>query len=198
MQPVRLTQRFDEALLLAVNLHRNQLRKGSSTPYLAHLLGVTSLVLEDGGDEDQAIAALLHDAAEDQGGRKILEDIRIRFGDRVANIVDGCTDTYENPKPAWRPRKEKYIEHLRTAPPDVWRVSLADKLHNARSILVDLKRSGDGVWQRFTGGKEGVMWYYRSLVKVFKELDSSILVGELSRVVDDIEHISATGVRRTT
>jgi len=196
MQLTRLTQRFDEAFLFAANLHRRQFRKGTGIPYLAHLLGVTALVLEDGGDEDQAIAALLHDATEDQGGRKILEEIRLRYGDRVATIVDGCTDTYENPKPAWRQRKENYIDHLRSAPLEIRRVSLADKLHNAHSILIDLKRSGDSVWRRFNGGKEGTMWYYRSLVKVFQELDSSILVDEFSQVVDSIEHISTTEDRR--
>ncbi len=193
---MRLTQRFEDAFKYAADLHRKQFRKGTGIPYLAHLLGVTALVLEDGGDEDQAIAALLHDAAEDQGGRAILEEIKIRFGDRVASIVDGCTDTYEDPKPAWRQRKENYIEHLRLAAPDVRRVSLADKLQNARSILVDLKRSGDEVWGRFNGGKEGTMWYYRALVKVFQELDSSILVNEFSKVVDDIEKISTTEDRR--
>ena len=192
MRLTKLTHRFDEALQLAADLHRKQFRKGTGTPYMAHLLGVASLVLEDGGDEDQAIAALLHDAAEDQGGRNILEEIRARFGDRVATIVDGCTDTYEVPKPAWRRRKEDYLEHLRSVPSSVRLVSLADKLQNARSILTDLNRSGEKVWLRFNGGKEGTLWYYRSLVKVFQELDTSILVDELSQVVKSIEQISST------
>jgi len=192
MRLTKLTHRFDEALQLAADLHRKQFRKGTGTPYMAHLLGVASLVLEDGGDEDQAIAALLHDAAEDQGGRKILKEISTRFGDRVAAIVDGCTDTYEIPKPAWRRRKEDYLEHLRTVPSSVRLVSLADKLQNARSILTDLNRSGEKVWLRFNGGKEGTLWYYRSLVKVFQELDTSILVDELSQVVKSIEQISST------
>jgi (p)ppGpp synthase/HD superfamily hydrolase len=196
MQYTKLTRRFDQAFQFAADLHRKQFRKGTGVPYMVHLLGVTALVLEDGGDEDQAIAALLHDAVEDQGGRKILEAIKARFGDRVASIVDGCTDTYENPKPAWRQRKESYIEHLKSATPDVRRVSLADKLQNARSILADLKRPGDEVWGRFNGGKEGTLWYYRTLVKVFQELDSSILVDEFSKVVDDIDQISTTEDRR--
>ncbi len=196
MKYIRLTKRFDEAFQFASDLHRKQLRKGTGVPYMAHLLGVTALVLEDEGDEDQAIAALLHDAAEDQGGRKILEEIKVRFGDRVAAIVDGCTDTYKNPKPPWRQRKENYIEHLRNASPDVWRVSLADKLQNARSIRADLKRCGDEVWKRFSGGKEGTLWYYRTLVKVFQELDSSILVDELAEVVEDVEELSTTEDRR--
>ena len=185
-----LTQRFDEAILYASRLHSGQVRKKSGTPYIAHLLAVTALVLEDGGDEDQAIAALLHDAAEDQGGRETLEEIERRFGERVAMIVDGCTDTYLTPKPPWRERKEGYLQHLRTAAPEVRRVSLADKLHNARSILTDLVVSGNDVWARFNGGKQGTMWYYQSLVQVFQELDSSPMVVELARVVERIERIA--------
>jgi (p)ppGpp synthase/HD superfamily hydrolase len=145
---MQLTQRFKDALDYALELHNDQQRKGSDTPYAAHLLAVASLVLEDGGDEEQAIAALLHDAPEDQGGLETLEAIRQRFGDRVADIVHGCTDTYESPKPPWRQRKENYLEHLQIAPEEVRRVSLADKLHNARSILTDLLRSGEVVWER--------------------------------------------------
>lgn len=171
-------------------LHAGQARKGSNTPYVAHLLAVTALVLEDGGDEDQAIAALLHDAAEDQGGLATLEEIERRFGKRVALIVDGCTDTYLTPKPPWQERKERYLQHLQSAVPEVRRVSLADKLHNARSILTDLSQLGNEVWARFTGGKEGTLWYYRSLVQIFQELDSSPMVVELARVVERIERIA--------
>jgi (p)ppGpp synthase/HD superfamily hydrolase len=184
---MHLTQRFEQALDYATELHKDQERKGSGVPYLAHLMGVAALVMEDGGDEDQAIAALLHDAPEDQGGRETLEEIRRRFGDRVAAIVDGCTDTYETPKPPWRPRKEAYLEHLRTAPVDVRRVSLADKLYNARSILIDLHRSGSTVWERFNGGKEGTLWYYHALVQTFGELDDSPLVTELDWIVRKID-----------
>lgn len=191
MKVTELTSRFDEALVFASDLHRNQFRKGTGIPYMAHLLGVASLVMEDGGDENQAIAALLHDAAEDQGGRRVLEEIRRRFGDQVATIVDGCTDTYEFPKPTWRIRKESYLEHLRSAAPEVQRVSLADKLQNSRSILTDLKRYGEDVWKRFNGGREGTLWYYRTLVKVFRDINTSILVDELSNVVEDIELISS-------
>jgi (p)ppGpp synthase/HD superfamily hydrolase len=184
-----LTQRFKEALDYALELHGDQQRKGSDTPYIAHLLAVASLVLEDGGDEEQAIAALLHDAPEDQGGLDTLEAIRQRFGDRVADIVHGCTDTYEMPKPPWRQRKENYLEHLRMAPEDVRRVSLADKLHNARSILTDLLRSGEDVWARFNGGKEGTLWYYRSLLFVFRSRGESPLVTELGWVLQRIESL---------
>jgi (p)ppGpp synthase/HD superfamily hydrolase len=190
-----LSDRFGQALLFALQLHRNQSRKGNQTPYIAHLLGVASLVLEDGGDEDEAIAALLHDAPEDQGGRETLEAIRSRFGERVAQIVDGCTDTYETPKPPWRERKEGYLRHLRVAPPSVWRVSLADKLHNARTILADLRAQGEQVWERFNGGKSGSLWYYRALVNEFEQLyatqeHSSPMVVMLAETVARIEALS--------
>jgi (p)ppGpp synthase/HD superfamily hydrolase len=182
-----LSDRFGQALLFAFQLHQRQQRKGSQTPYIAHLLGVTALVLEDGGDEDEAIAALLHDAPEDQGGLATLEEIRQRFGERVAGIVDGCTDTYETPKPPWRQRKEDYLTHLRTATPSIWRVSLADKLHNARTILVDLHSQGGQVWQRFNGGKVGSLWYYRSLVQTFQELArSGMLCSPMVVLLDDV------------
>lgn len=186
---MQLTQRFKEALDYALELHGDQQRKGSDTPYVAHLLAVASLVLEDGGDEEQAIAALLHDAPEDRGGRETLRSIRQRFGDRVADIVDGCTDTYETPKPPWRQRKEGYLEHLQTASEEVRRVSLADKLHNARSILTDLLRCGDHVWTRFNGGKDGTLWYYRSLLQVFRSRNNSPLVTELGWVLQRIDSL---------
>jgi (p)ppGpp synthase/HD superfamily hydrolase len=182
----KLTQRFEDALVYAARIHSQQVRKGSGVPYISHLLGVTDLVLQDGGDEDEAIAALLHDAVEDQGGRNTLADIRSRFGERVAAIVEGCTDAYRIPKPPWRKRKESYINHLQEAPQDVLRVSLADKLHNARSILWDLHREGPPVWARFKGGKQGTLWYYQTLVEVFKGKSQSDMVGELARVVEDI------------
>ncbi|MEW5868980.1 MAG: HD domain-containing protein [Chloroflexota bacterium] len=185
MVAVNLTDRFGQALQYAFELHREQRRKGSDTPYMAHLLGVASLVLEDGGDEDSAIAALFHDAVEDQGGLETLEKIRKRFGERVAEIVDSCTDSYEIPKPPWRGRKERYLAHLRQASADARRVALADKLYNARSILYDLERIGDDVWGRFRGGKEGTLWYYQSLVESFRD-DASVLAGELTDVVERI------------
>lgn len=192
---IDLTGRFGQALLYAFQLHNGQERKGSQTPYIAHLLGVASLVLEDGGDEDEAIAALLHDAPEDQGGLETLEQIRTRFGERVASIVDGCTDTYETPKPPWRSRKEDDLAHLPAASPSVWRVSLADKLHNARTILVDLRLRGEPVWQRFKGGKTGSLWYYRSLVNIFEQLAQSgkirsPMVAMLDEVVTQIEQVA--------
>ncbi len=166
------------------------MRKGSGVPYISHLLSVTSLVLEDGGSEDEAIAALLHDAVEDQGGKKTLREIECRFSDNVARIVLGCTDTDQTPKPPWRKRKEDYIAHLRNAPADVRRVSLADKLHNSRTILKDIARDGQGVWERFTGGQEGTLWYFRALVGCFREFGNSFLLDELERVVTELERLA--------
>jgi len=190
MSPAALSQRFEEALNFCVRLHSQQRRKGTQVPYIAHLLAVAAFVLEDGGDEDLVIAALLHDAVEDQGGLDTLQMIRIKFGDRVADIVDGCTDSYTVPKPPWWERKERYLDHLRAANSDVLRVSLADKLHNSRSILRDLRQSGDETWSRFNGGKEGTMWYYRELAAIFIESDlSSQMVEEFIQTVLEIEDL---------
>jgi (p)ppGpp synthase/HD superfamily hydrolase len=182
-----LTDRFGDALRFAHQLHLRQVRKGANVPYVSHLLGVASLVLEDGGSEDEAIAGLLHDAVEDQGGRPTLEAIRGRFGERVARIVEGCTDADTIPKPPWRERKERYIAHIRHAPVDVRRVSSADKVHNARAILSDYRIQGDALWPIFKGGKEGTLWYYRSLVEAFRAAGSGRLVDELDRVVTELE-----------
>jgi GTP pyrophosphokinase len=149
------------------------------------------LVIEDGGDEDQAIAALLHDAVEDQGGKPRLDDIRARFGDRVAGIVAGCTDADTIPKPEWLPRKQGYIRHLRSAPPEVLRVSCADKLHNARAILADYRALGDALFPRFTGGKDGTLWYYACLVNVFRECHPGGPAKELERVVQELRRQAA-------
>lgn len=186
----KLTPRFDEALCFASELHRTQLRKGTQIPYVAHLLGVTALVLEVGGDEDEAIGALLHDAVEDQGGRPTLERIRERFGSRVAAIVEGCTDSEVEPKPPWRERKEAYIAHLPQATPSIWRVSCADKLHNCRAILRDRRQLGDALWKRFNGGKAGTLWYYRALADTFDGLLHDALSQELRRCVDELERLA--------
>ncbi len=165
-----LTERFGAALVYAVAVHRQQRRKGTNIPYAAHLLGVAAIALEIGADEDQAIAALLHDAVEDQGGLARLEDIRAWFGDTVAGIVADCTDAVVEPKPAWRPRKEAYIASLDHKPAASLLVSLADKTHNARAIVDDLVVHGAGLWDRFTGGREGSLWYYDELARAFQRL----------------------------
>ena len=187
-----LTTRFEEALVFTTQLHAPQVRKGTDIPYVSHLLAVAGLALEYGANEDQAIAALLHDAVEDQGGAPTLAEIRRRFGETVAEIVDGCSDTDVIPKPPWRERKEAYIAHLFQASPGVRLVSACDKLHNARSILADYRVRGDEVFKRFRGGKEGVLWYYRSLVTVFRatETEPILLIDELERVVAELEQLA--------
>ena len=180
--------KFDSALLYASRLHRDQVRKGTSVPYITHLLAVASIVGENGGTEDEVVAALLHDAPEDQGGEARLRDIRDRFGARVAQIVDGCTDTYETPKPPWRERKERYLAHLAGASGSVRLVSSADKLHNARTVLSDYRLLGEELWARFSGGKEGTLWYYRAVVGTLR--GDGPIVEELDRVVTELEALS--------
>ncbi len=183
---MKLTRRFNDALLYALNLHANQLRKGTSTPYAVHLLVVSALVLEYGGDEDQAIAALLHDAVEDQGGRQRLIEIENRFGNRVSEIVKACTDSWETPKPPWRARKEAYLEHLQGIPDEAKLVSCADKIHNGRAIVRDAHSAGDNVWNRFKGGEDGTVWYYRSILNILQESYEHPIVNELAEVVNQL------------
>ena len=185
-----LTERFEDALIYSNKLHAGQLRKGSQVPYIAHLLGVAGLVLEDGGDEDEAIAALLHDAVEDQGGLGTLNEIRMRYGSRVAEIVLSVSDAYEDPKPPWRERKEDYIASIRTADLSAIRVSLADKVYNARATLMDIEQDGESGWSRFNGGKDGTLWYYHQLIGSYRERGSSKLLQELIRVIGELDEIS--------
>jgi (p)ppGpp synthase/HD superfamily hydrolase len=180
----RLTERFNDALVFTAELHCHQTRKGEGEiPYISHLLGVASLVLEAGGDEDMAIAALLHDAVEDQGGIETLGKIRQRFGERVAHIVEGCTDDFSgHNRVSWCDRKTTYIAHLREETDEEVRiVSLADKVHNARTILLDYIEQGDSVFQRFRARKEGTMWYYRTLVDAFRYAESKRPIRSFSR-----------------
>lgn len=182
-----LTERFDEAVRYAREVHAGQRRKSGNVPYVAHLLGVASIVLDDGGSEDEAIAALLHDAAEDHGGRPRVEDIRSRFGHAVAQIVEDCTDSWDDPKPPWAERKRAYIDHARSLPPASLRVSAADKVHNTYAILRDLRNDGEKVWERFTAPADDVLFYYQSLVRAFRESGGGKLVDELERIVRGIE-----------
>lgn len=191
---IALTERFDRALLYARHVHDGQIRKGTTIPYVAHLLAVAATVLEYGGSEDMAIAALLHDAVEDQGGERRLLDIRNRFGPRVADIVQSCSDSFVNSaagqnKEDWHTRKTRYIEHLNAADPDTLLVSLADKIHNARSILRDLRRPdiGTSVWARFKSSRQDTLWYYRALAKAFQRLKPGQLSDELAEIVDALE-----------
>lgn len=181
-----LTERFDDALTYARQLHAEQFRKGTATPYLAHLLAVAALVLEAGGDEDEAIAALLHDAVEDQGGAATRRQIELRFGAAVATIVDGCTDADRTPKPPWRARKEAFLARLAEAPPAVLRVVAADKLHNATSILHDYRQTGEALWSRFTAGRDATLWYYQTVSATLSHRDSSPLVERLAATVREM------------
>lgn len=164
-----MDDRLAEALAYAAQLHEGQVRKGTEIPYLSHLMLVAALVMEYGGDEDQVIAALLHDGPEDQGGRETLSEIRQRFGDRVAEIVESCTDTFDTPKPAWEPRKRAYLEHLVDAPESALLVSLADKVHNMGSIVRDYRTHGEDLWSRFHTDREGARWYYGQLLEIFEK-----------------------------
>jgi (p)ppGpp synthase/HD superfamily hydrolase len=184
----KLSERFDEALTYAAGLHRTQTRKGGDIPYLGHLLSVASLIIEGGGTETQAIAGLLHDAVEDQGGAPVLAEIRDEFGDDVATIVDECSDTDVVPKPPWKQRKQDYVDHLRDASEATILVSLADKLDNARAILRDYRTDGDELWQRFSvHDPQEHLWYYRSLLAVYQDRNPTWLVAELERVLGELE-----------
>lgn len=193
----RLTEHFDRAVQYANRIHADQTRKGTDVPYMTHLLGVASLVLENGAQsEAEVIGALLHDAAEDQGGRPRLENIREQFGEQVAHIVDACTDSYDNPKPPWRPRKEAYVTHVRERvergrDEPALRVSLADKLHNTRAIIADVRESGDALFERFSGKKDGTTWYYAALVEAFRGFPNR-MVGELEREVTELRRLAGT------
>lgn len=189
---MNLSDRFEDALVWATQLHRSQWRKGTPIPYVAHLLGVTSIVLQYGGDEDESIAALLHDAVEDQGGEPILREIERRFGAQVAAIVAGCTDTMAQPKPPWRERKEAHLAHLAVASASVRLVSAADKLHNARAITADYRLFGEALWSRFNGGRSGTLWYYRALVEAFRAAGAGPLIEELARAVDEMACLAAS------
>lgn len=194
----KLSSRFEEALVYAARAHGRQIRKvaddekGSApeVPYVAHLLAVASLVLEHGGNEDEAIAALLHDAIEDGGGPARREDIRFRFGDEVVRIVDACSDSEGEPKPPWDGRKRAYLRHLvATTDGSVRLVTSCDKLHNARAVLADYRALGAKLWGRFNGGREGTIWYYRSLADEIARGGPHAVASELDRAVTELEEL---------
>jgi len=189
-KPIPLGPRFLRAFLFAAEKHKGQARKASTIPYIAHLMGVASLVLEAGGDEDLAIAALLHDVVEDCGGAPMLKEVRRRFGRRVAKVVEGCTDADTYPKPPWRERKEKYIRHLRIADADTRLVSCADKLNNVRSILSDYRAIGEAIWPRFNGGREGTLWYYRTLRDEFLGRKMNRVSRDFDLAVRELERLT--------
>jgi (p)ppGpp synthase/HD superfamily hydrolase len=182
----KLGPRLQRAFRYAAEKHAGQTRKQTAVPYLSHLMAVSSLVLQAGGDEDMAIAALFHDVVEDCGGTARLREIRKQFGARVAKIVDGCTDTYVEPKPEWLERKKYYLREVKHADADTRLVSACDKLHNVRSILADYRERGESVWKRFSGKKEGTLWYYRALSDEYRR-DQNRITRELEIAVEGLE-----------
>jgi (p)ppGpp synthase/HD superfamily hydrolase len=206
LNPTVLTEKFDRAMLYAIHVHGGQVRKGTTTPYIAHLLAVAATILEYGGSEDLAIAGLLHDAVEDQGGRARLADIRNRFGNRVADIVRCCSDSFINTaagqsKESKRIRNVRYLEHLLTVDEGTLLVSLCDKVHNARSILRDLRNPevGSDVWKRFSNPREDTLQNYRALADTFCKLRPGPLASELSEIVQilsDVSELDEPGFRQ--
>jgi (p)ppGpp synthase/HD superfamily hydrolase len=190
---IKLGPRFLKALQFAAEKHSGQTRKASTIPYIAHLMGVASLVLEAGGDEGLAIAALLHDVVEDCGGVPMQREVERRFGKRVAKVVDGCTDADTDPKPPWRERKERYIRHLKKADADTRMVSAADKLNNIRSIVSDYRAIGESVWSRFNGGRDGPLWYYRTLRDVFLRQKPNRITLEFDLAVKELDSLAGRG-----
>ncbi len=191
-QGARLGPRFRKAMVYAACLHAGQTRKETKVPYIAHLLAVAALVLENGAGEDAAIAALLHDAVEDQGGKITFDAIRRKFGERVAKIVEECTDSFESPKPPWEGRKAQFIERLRSASPEARLIVAADKLHNARSILIDYRQIRDEVWKRFKRSKDKTLEYYRKVAQILVETTPGPLVDELNRTLRELEKVTTS------
>ncbi len=187
------SDKLPEAFRLAHELHRDQVRKGTGVPYITHLMAVAAAVGRYGGSEAQVVAALLHDAVEDQGGLPTLEAIRAGFGEQVARYVDGCSDSYETPKPPWLERKKAYIEKLPGEPPEVKLISAADKLDNVRNISADLREHGDAIWDRFNAGRDGTVWYYEKVFEVLRTTWNHPILDELKRAVADL---SAAAGRR--
>ena len=182
-----LGPKFEEALIFANRIHAQQKRKATGAPYMAHILGVTASVLEDGGSEEEAIAALLHDAAEDQGGEEILLTIREKFGEKVEQIVRECSDTLVSPKPPWKERKENHLHVVETALPETLRIMQADKVYNARNLQRTLIEQGPQTWQNFKGGREGTLWYFRQMHGLLSRTRSGYLIEELARLIEVLE-----------
>jgi GTP pyrophosphokinase len=187
--------RFESAMAYAHQVHKDQRRKGTGIPYIAHILGVTAIAMEYGANEDEAIAALLHDAAEDGGGEQTLAYIRAQFGDSVADIVLGCSDSLvEDPedKLPWLERKENYLAHLENASQSVCLVSAADKLHNVRSIIRDYREHGEEIWPRFQGGRDGTLWYYETVADTLVRRYRTQLTRDLQDEVDELLQLAST------
>jgi GTP pyrophosphokinase len=193
--PWLYSDRMSEAMAAAAQIHATQVRKGMAIPYLSHLLGACSIALEYGADEDEAIAALLHDAIEDGEPTEAARATVWSFGPEVGRIVEGCTDADTHPRPPWRERKEAYLASLATEDRSVLLVSASDKLHNARSIVRDLRELGEDVWGRFSAPKGQILWYYRSLVTAYRANPAypKALIDELDRTVVEMEALAASG-----
>jgi (p)ppGpp synthase/HD superfamily hydrolase len=194
LKPPELGPRLQEAFRYAAEKHAGQTRKQTAVPYLSHLMAVTSLVLEAGGDEDMAIAALLHDVVEDCGGMPRLREIRKLFGARVAKIVERCTDSFGDQKLEWMLRKKAYLREVKRADRQSRLVSASDKLHNVRTILADYRQVGEAIWTRFSGKREGTLWYYRVLSDEFQRRGANRISRELALAVAELERI--TGKKR--
>lgn len=186
----KMGKRFRQAFELALELHGGQKRKMGKTPYISHLMCVASLVMQDGGDEDEAIVALLHDAPEDRGGHKTLARIEEMFGSHVAEMVEACSDSLEWPKRPWQERKDGHLARLQDALPEVCHVLLADKLCNGRSLLRGLRENGGNAWNYFHGGKEGTLWYFRQMYELLSAKKPCYLADELGRVLEEIERLA--------
>jgi (p)ppGpp synthase/HD superfamily hydrolase len=186
-KPPKLGERLQRAFRYAAEKHAGQTRKQTAVPYLSHLMAVASLVLEAGGDEDVAIAALLHDVVEDCGGMPRLREVRKVFGARVAKIVEGCTDSFGEPKPEWVERKKDYLREVKHADAETRLVSASDKLHNVRTILADYRQDGEAMWARFSGKREGTLWYYRALSDEYQRRGANRITRELEIAVGELE-----------
>ena len=188
-KPPQLGPRLQKAFRYAAEKHAGQTRKQTAVPYLSHLMAVTSLVLEGGGDEDIAIAALLHDVVEDCGGMPRLREVHKMFGTRVAKIVEGCTDSFSDPKLPWIVRKKEYLERLKHEDAETRLVSASDKLHNVRTVIADYRQDGESIWKRFSGGRDGTLWYYRALCDQFLRRKPNRLTREFALAVRELEAV---------
>lgn len=193
-KPPPLGPRLQKAFRYAAAKHAGQTRKQTAVPYLSHLMAVTSLVLEGGGDEEMAIAALLHDVVEDCGGMPRLREVRRKFGTKVAKIVEGCTDSFSDPKLPWVVRKKEYLKRLKREDAETRLVSASDKLHNVRTVITDYRQDGESIWKRFSGGREGTLWYYRALSGEFQRRKPNRITRELALAVQELE--KTAGVKR--
>jgi (p)ppGpp synthase/HD superfamily hydrolase len=196
LRPPKLGRRLQDAFKYAADQHAGQTRKTSAVPYIAHLMAVTSLVLEASGDEDMAIAALLHDVVEDCGGMPRLREIRKKFGTRVAKIVGGCTDSFGEEKGEWLQRKQNYLSEVKHADAETRLVSACDKLHNVRTIVSDYRNIGEDVWERFSGKKAGSLWYYRALSDEYQRRNANEITRELALVVEELERLAGKPAKK--